>query len=590
MNRKIILRLFLILIGTGFITASVFAFQLGLDNNVTWGPRRFQMIGVGLFLILFAVSYWFFPWFVGRFGHMQLTVESFFRASFFSRLFHWRFPETGMRFRYVTRLFILVVPAVVLYIWILTAGQFFQWPSGRNYYHLLAQAFQQGQFHLLLEPSPELLALENPYDYRNRENIPHLWDASLYQGKYYLYWGVVPGLIGAAVESVFAIPVTDAGLVLVFLFAAALFGVLLLQKFCQNNHLPGWLFWFTALGLIFNVPGIWLLTRPSIYEASIAGGQAFLMAGLYFGYLGLSGNTVSKRYLVLAALMLGLAGGTRTNLLISTGAIALLMVGYLMLQYRRQLQELFPPLVAMGLPLAVSIGVLLGYNYVRFGSVFEFGHRYQLTGPALPANYEHVTSLAYVFPNLFTYIFRLPFFLTEFPYIKIPWIKEAMWPSFIRLPEYYYYTEPTAGILFIVPLLWVAGLLLIWILWNWADGEIFLIWKPKRLKINSNVWLFFVLFASVATQFIVLLLFISSSLRYLFDVTPSIILLSAVYFSRQFDHFAGRPYQKSFFIAGWVVCSILTVIFALLVGLTGATNHFENANPMLYNQLQAWFP
>jgi len=590
MNRKIILRLFLVLIGTGLITASVFAFQLGLDNNVAWGLRRFQMIGVGLALILFAVSYWVFPWFIGRFGQMLLPVESFFCALSFPRFFHWRFPKSGMRFQGVSRLFILVIPTVVLYIWILTAGQFFQWPSGRNYYHLLAQAFQQGQLHLLLEPSPELLALENPYDYRNRENVPHLWDASLYQGKYYLYWGLMPGLIGAVLESVFAIPVTDAGLVLGFLLAIALFGVLLLQKFCQNNNLPGWLFWFTALGLIFNVPGIWLLTRPSVYEASIAGGQAFSMAGLYFGYLALSGNTVSKRYLALAGLMLGLAGGTRTNLLVSTVAIALLTAGYLMLLHRRQLRDLFFSLVAMGLPLAVSIGILLGYNYVRFGSVFEFGHRYQLTGPALPANYEYVTSLAYISPNLFTYIFRLPAFSADFPYIKIPWIKEAMWPSFIRLPEYYYYTEPTAGILFIVPLLGFAGLLLIWILWNWVDGEISVIWKPKQLKLNPNLWFFSVLLVSVAIQFIVLLLFISSSLRYLFDVTPSLILLSVVFFSLQSDHFARYPYQKLFFIAGWVVCSILTVIFALLVGLTGATNHFENANPMLYNQLQAWFP
>lgn len=128
----------------------------------------------------------------------------------------------------------LVIFAFWSYLWISTTGRLDQWPSGKNYYNLLAQAFQRGQLHLLLEPAPELLSLENPYDFRSRENISYLWDASLYQGKYYLYWGPVPGLIGMLFSALTLRPVTDAGIVFVFLVMAAIFSVLLFKGVSQD--------------------------------------------------------------------------------------------------------------------------------------------------------------------------------------------------------------------------------------------------------------------------------------------------------------------------------------------------------------------
>src|SRR5262245_32215828 len=87
--------------------------------------------------------------------------------------------------------------AALAYFYFITYGAWW-WHDGPRYFHeLLGDAFAAGQLSLVVQPSPQLLALSDPYDPRNRENIPFLHDASLYQGKYYVYWGPFPGLVHA---------------------------------------------------------------------------------------------------------------------------------------------------------------------------------------------------------------------------------------------------------------------------------------------------------------------------------------------------------------------------------------------------------
>ena len=84
-----------------------------------------------------------------------------------------------------------------------------------NFYGLLGDAFLSGQTYLKITPSPQLLALADPYD--PHANAPYLlWDASLYNGKYYLYFGPGPALIWAAAKAIFGVSLSDPQLVLGF--------------------------------------------------------------------------------------------------------------------------------------------------------------------------------------------------------------------------------------------------------------------------------------------------------------------------------------------------------------------------------------
>ena len=86
--------------------------------------------------------------------------------------------------------------AIGLLLLITSAGYVFvavvQGPS-EEYYAALAANLLHGRTTLPVRPRPELLRLEDPYD--PQEN--HLYrsqDASLYKGRYYLYFGVVPAV------------------------------------------------------------------------------------------------------------------------------------------------------------------------------------------------------------------------------------------------------------------------------------------------------------------------------------------------------------------------------------------------------------
>jgi hypothetical protein len=72
----------------------------------------------------------------------------------------------------------------------------YEYESEPAYYEMLADAFLHGQLNLKEEPSENLLQSENPYDpWQRGTPQDYLWDASLYKGKYFLYFGAVPALL-----------------------------------------------------------------------------------------------------------------------------------------------------------------------------------------------------------------------------------------------------------------------------------------------------------------------------------------------------------------------------------------------------------
>ena len=440
MNRKALVRLPIILAGVGSILVSIFALQLGLDNDPVWGAGRFRLLILGLCIALFGASYWFTPIVGKRFedlkngliesvffqavnkpirqiGTQIQKVAEFIRVSSpvvrirTSKLYGWLSQNRSNIW-----LILLGCCLVWMYVWIITIGRFEKWPSGKDYYWMLSQAFQQGQTHLLVEPNPELLKLENPYDYRQRKGIEYLWDVSLYNGKYYLYWGPVPAVLGVMVSFITSKPVTDAGLVFSFVIGTALFSVLLLRDIYREYQYPDWLFWGGVLAATVNIPLTWLLTRPKFYEVSISGGQFFLMMGFFALFRAFRLRFPHKGYIIFSSIAFGLAGATRINLLPSVAFLAGFIFLRIYIVNQRKISESLSAFAWAFFPLALIACSLFWYNYDRFGSIFDFGHRYQLTGPALTADYQDITSVKYIIPNLYTYVLRLPSLDYNFPF------------------------------------------------------------------------------------------------------------------------------------------------------------------------------
>jgi len=107
-------------------------------------------------------------------------------------------------------IFLLLITLViigVIYFWISSGGT---WHFGQeSYYGDLADAILKGKINLLIEPKE-----------------PYLLDLSIYKGKYYLYWGIVPALmfnIPARLISNSKMP--DAFSVLIYTYGTLLFSV-----------------------------------------------------------------------------------------------------------------------------------------------------------------------------------------------------------------------------------------------------------------------------------------------------------------------------------------------------------------------------
>ena len=64
-------------------------------------------------------------------------------------------------------------------------------------YGALAHSLLNGRLDLRQDPPEELLALDNPYDSTAREaaQVNSLWDHAYYNGRYYVYFGIVPCLL-----------------------------------------------------------------------------------------------------------------------------------------------------------------------------------------------------------------------------------------------------------------------------------------------------------------------------------------------------------------------------------------------------------
>jgi len=279
-------------------------------------------------------------------------------------------------------------------------------PPNSALYARLTDSFLAGRTSLADKPDPRLLALPNPY----RPNPPYrLHDASLYNGKYYVYYGPVPVLIallpfklvtGHHLQSRVAVPFFCS---LGFLCACgAFFG--LIRRAAWSC--PLWLEVAVVLSLGNTELVCFLLVRSAFYEVAISSGYFLVMAGFMFAAWSL-GLKNRLWFVLLAGLSFGLAVGCRPHHALVAG----LMTAFIAVRFWRSaatLSRFVAPLLVIGVLLAA-------YNFVRFDNPFEFGVNLQVTtNPAGPAIHLRMSNLL---PGLQRFLLQPPVIDTSFPYL-----------------------------------------------------------------------------------------------------------------------------------------------------------------------------
>jgi hypothetical protein len=57
----------------------------------------------------------------------------------------------------------IILAVETLYVFVVSAGKFVDWPSYLSYFDFLAEGFRSGHLHLSVAPDPELVAQSDPF-------------------------------------------------------------------------------------------------------------------------------------------------------------------------------------------------------------------------------------------------------------------------------------------------------------------------------------------------------------------------------------------------------------------------------------------
>ena len=480
-----------------------------------------------------------------------------------------------------------IVLIIIVYAWWISFGSWTTWPTLTNEYDQLASAFDKGSLSLALKPDAALLALANPYDPAARAGLSFPNDVSLYKGKYYLYFGPVPALFLAVIKLFGVGEVGDQYLVFAFLSGTLIVQTLLIIKLWQRffKNIPAWIITPCILlsGLI--TPFASMLTKARVYEAAIASGQFFFLAGLYLIINALDKNDIPKRHLLIGGISFAFAIGSRLTQILPVGYLVFMIAFWV---FSQQFQYKLPPkaivpMLAVGLPLILGLAILGWYNWARFNSVFETGIFYQLAWTDPQKNYHEFYSPLYFFQNLYNYLVVPPKFRYNiFPFIFAVYGKEHPLISSLPLPKIYN-SEIITGLLYSVPFTLYA-----------LRPGIGLFYKPKQqlkgLTSQRDQYLFNWLIASLIGCFIFgflsFLAFFWAAIRYFGDFLPSLIILSIIGFWQGYRYYSTRPTHRIIYLVIGISLIIISIAASTLLAFSFGSPRFEEFNPHLWNFLQ----
>jgi hypothetical protein len=326
-----------------------------------------------------------------------------------------------------------------------------------DYYNLLVAGLREGHLYVKADVDPGLLSP----DPKIRAQASYRLDMSLYHGRYYLYFGIVPVVLTYLPYALLTghyLPPNAAVLLMVgvgFLFYVWLFAD---AKRRYSAALPPLLEILCVLALAFAPGTSALLVCAGVYEAAVAGGYLCLAVACWSLFRALHAESGVARWLALASFALGLAVGCRPTYVVALPAVLLAAayrartIGSAEAESGGRGAVWLRRLAAAVVP-AGGVGVLLmAYNYARFRSPFEFGLHYQVS--QLIATGLPLAKASFVWPNLRWYYFTPPVIGPYFPYV-FP-INAAGRPA-----DYYGY-EPVHGEWLTLMLLLVCGAGLVW--------------------------------------------------------------------------------------------------------------------------------
>lgn len=300
-------------------------------------------------------------------------------------------------------------------------------PSHDQYYRL-AEALAQGRVYIYEEPGVAVLNAVNPYDPTGRGKINtelsvlededyryddyEVTDKAFYNGKYYVYFGIVPCLLfhlpwyllfGTAFPNYFAVMVA---LIFIIVFWNKLL-LLLTERYNLHSSVAGFILLSSSLLCVLGLH--YAIHYAGFYFVPITCGLAFLLMGLYYWFKSVVEDGLNNKYLLIGSLFIALTAGCRPQFLM--GLFFAVPIFYKSI---RDKKINMGNIVCFFLPLVFIALMLMYYNYIRFESPFDFGANYNITSNDMTKRGFKLDRLGL---GLFTYLLQPPRILALFPFI-----------------------------------------------------------------------------------------------------------------------------------------------------------------------------
>ena len=329
---------------------------------------------------------------------------------------------------------VVVVANLILWYRLINLNPQFMDPPWTHHhqYHKLAVAISQGEVSIPIGIEKDLALIENPYDYTVRQNsVPNVnrgWDTAFYNGKFYVYFGVVPVLLFYLPYYVFNGSAFPTWLGIFLAGATVLLGMFYLVKQIVNRYFTNTPF---LLQVILSVIAgncmstFMFMMRPDFYSLPIMCAMAFSIWGLGLWISAAEAWEREQREqsvfcgaqmikLTLGSLCMALVAGCRPQFLVGSFLVFFIFGDIFRKEWRCSRKKLCSRALWAAVPFIIVATGLMSYNYVRFGSPVDFGANYNLTTNDMT---HRGVNLGRVADGVFMYLFQPPNIGARYPYV-----------------------------------------------------------------------------------------------------------------------------------------------------------------------------
>lgn len=284
---------------------------------------------------------------------------------------------------------VMIIEAFCFY-YLLTSNKVDLTPySNHSQYQQLTKSITNHKTYLDITPSKEIKEMKNPYDYGYRKkltkekNAAFEWDRAYYKGKYYVYFGIVPVLVSYLPVYLITNILLPNSIVIYIVSLLMILGLFLLEKEFVKRYFKNVSFLLFLLIYVWsiNCTGlVGILCYPTLYNVPITFALMFTYFGLYFWISSIRDANISKTKIFLGSLCMALVAGCRPQLLV--GSFLAFPIFWNKIFKERKLfskKSIVETLLAI-FPFIIVAIFLMYYNKIRFGSIFDFGANYNITG------------------------------------------------------------------------------------------------------------------------------------------------------------------------------------------------------------------